>query len=154
MIVTEAMVTTAIRLVEPLAREILSLPNAIWGPTWVEGKILVPGLPEARFQYGTVEMWDPKWGEPFDLAAGADSKCEAALRVSMDTRAIINLCPWLLEDGDLMYPGGVYRHGIACGISGASSSADEGIACLVIETIAMLSRLEVQHRQEIGQMRV
>lgn len=154
MILTEDLVTVAIGLVEPLAREVLSLPSAIWGPAWVEGVVSVPGLPKQRFQYGQAGLWDPQWGKPFDLGAGADLKCEAALRTRMDTRAIINLCPWQFKPGELLYPGGVYWLGIAVGVSGAMSSTDEGIAKLLIETIVMLSRLEVQKREKTGQMTV
>lgn len=153
-IVTEGMVKTAIALVRPAAQTMLKTKGLTWGPKFVEGSVRVRGLRVIDFCFGTVPgKWNPKWGEEMNFAKIASRKRRLAERGRANTSVIVTK-PWTLLDGDYLYAGGVYRDGIAVGVSGAKSATDEAIAEMVVSTIVMLAHLETEKRIAAKQMQV
>jgi len=154
-IINQSLVDRALVLVRPTAEEILSAGGMTWGPLWVEGVVSAPGLlRNPLFRFGRFAEWDPEWGEKKDFMEVAMCKFRLAKRLRMNTSVAITLYPWLLEEGDYLYPGGVYRDGIACGISGAKGRVDEGLSEMVVTAIIILANLEADARKENKQMKV
>ncbi|MEW5805284.1 MAG: hypothetical protein AB1721_00940 [Patescibacteria group bacterium] len=152
-VLTTALIFTAVELVKPTAIKIIKLPEAHWGPTWIKGWISTPNKEEFSFSFGKEQKWDPSWGELVDFNLIAKRKMELARRLKMDTK-VAAAYPWLLEPGDYLYPGGVYRQGIAVGCSGIVGHADEGLAALVADTIIMLAQLKTGQLIAADRMRI
>ena len=153
-IITEELVKRAIALVVPSAEAILATEDAIWGPCWVKGIISVPGLDDISFCLGEETPWQVVWGEKRDFSGVAKKKLQVAKRLRMTTSVVIATCPWLLLPDEYLYPGGVYRDGIACGVSGAKGRADEALAEMVISAVIMLAHLKTDRRIENKQMQI
>lgn len=68
----------------------------------------------------------------------ARQKAFEAWREQCDTRELVRLYPHLLMDGDVLYSGGVFRHRLACGVSGLPSAWDEVIGVASIESCRAL----------------
>ncbi len=154
MIISQSMIDWAIVLVKPAAEEILFAAGMTWGPLWVDGVVSAPGLNDLYFRFGRPAEWNPEWGEKRDFSEVAKCKLRLAKRLRINTSVAIVLYPWLLEEGDYLYPGGVYRDGIACGISGAKGRVDEGLSEMVVSAIIILANLETDARKEHKQMKV
>lgn len=152
MIIDERMVVRATHLVAPTASAILATSGTTWGPRWVDGVVRVPGLEDFHFVLGTKTDWNPEWGEGPDFVPFAQAKLEAAYRLGHDTGAIVALCPWQLESGENLYPGGVSRLGIVCATSGAKGWVDEALANMVVSAIVMLAHLETDRRVAAEEM--
>jgi len=153
MIITKDMAHRALCLVAPTAELILGQDNTVWGPRWVDVVVRVPGLDEDIWSFfGPKGDWDPEWGDGPDFTGYARIKLHAAMRLGHDTSAIVALCPWLLADGENLYPGGFYRLGIGCAASGAMGRVDEAIASLVGNTLIMLAHLEAGRRVAAEEM--
>ena len=152
MIIDEGMVLKAIALAERTAVAILARKGMTWGPQWVDGIVRVPEMEDFAFSIGTKTSWNPEWGEGPDFFGFAQAKLETACRTGYGTGTIVALCPWQLQTGENLYPGGVYRMGIGCGISGAVGRADEAIASVVVDMIIMLAHLETDRRQKADEM--
>lgn len=155
MIITQSMIDWAIVLVKPAAEDILRAAGMTWGPRWVDGVVSAPGLEDLKFRFGIKPSeWDPEWGAERDFSEVAMHKLGLAKRLRMNTSVAITLYPWLLEEGDYLYPGGVYRDGIACGISGAKGRVDESLSEMLVSVIIMLAQLETDARKEHKQMQI
>jgi hypothetical protein len=153
-IITEGMVTKAVTLVRPTALTLLRTKGLTWGPKFVEGNIGIACLPSIAFGFGTMTRWDPKWGEEIDFAKIAQRKRRQAQRVRANTSTTVAAKPWILWKGDYLYSGGVYRDGIAVGVSGAYGWVDEAIGTMLIDVIVMLAHLEVDKRVTAKQMQL
>lgn len=145
-IITKEMVKKAIELVRPTAEAILNTEGTTWGPKWMIGYVRVPELNTIRAIFGNRTSWDEGWGEEKDFSEVAIDKIDAAARTGIDTSAIVALAPWLLEEGEYLYAGGVSEEGIAVSMSGAKGRADEAIASILLSTIKMLAHLETERR--------
>jgi len=154
MIITEKMVREAIELVNPAAEAILVAEGATWGPHWVEGFVNVPGLPDIPFLFGRKTEWNPEWGKELDFISIAKAKLWVAKRLRMNTSVVAVTCPWLLLPGEYLYPGGAYRDGIVCGVSGAKGRVDEALAEMVVSIIIMLAQLETDRRIAAKKMQI
>lgn len=154
-ILTEELVRRAIKIVRPAAEEILKTETAVWGPRWVEGRVMAPGVKEvAEFLFGWVDTWDPEWGERRDFGKIAEAKLRVAEREGVNTSIVVALRPWNLKEGEGLYAGGAVRDGICVAVSGAKSAADEAIAEMVISAIVMLAFLETERRIQEGEKQI
>jgi len=155
MIITKAMVIEALEFVVPSAEVILATEfGTTWGPRWVEGFIDIPGLLDFPFRFGKKTEWNSTWGEEKNFSVMAMRKLRTAKRLRMNTGIAITRCPWLFQEGDYLYSGGVYREGIACGVSGAKGWVDEGLAEMVVSSIIILAQLETDARKEWKEMKI
>lgn len=155
MIITEELVQEAIRLVTPTAKEILNGPGTTWGPRWVDGYITASGLDAPiPFTLGNKTAWDPAWGEERNFDRIAWKKLRVAERLGQKTSIVVAVSPWLLLDGEFMYPGGDSRYGISSSASGGKGRADECLASLLIEIVIMLANLEADKRKEAKEMQI
>ena len=75
------------------------------------------------------------WKYPYDDLAR--TKAVMSLREKMGTGDILGQ-PWRLEKDDVLYRGGIYKEGLAVGVSGLEEDEDVLIARLIIETIIMV----------------
>jgi len=151
----QEMVEKAIDLVRPTAKAILESNGTTWGPKWVDGYITAPGLDEAiPFTLGNKTAWDPAWGEERNFDRIAWKKLRVAERLGQKTSIIVAVSPWLLLDGEFMYPGGDSRYGISSSASGGKGRADECLASLLIEIVIMLANLEADKRKETKEMQI
>lgn len=161
-IITKGMVLEAIALVGPSADKILSTPGTTWGPQWVEGRVMAPGLEEViKFDFGEpssrlgepnpFRSWKKEWGPEIYFGEIAEMKLRATEREMDNTSLVVATNPWNLELGEFLYGGGVYRDGICVGVSGAKEKTDEAIAEMVATAIAMLALLETERRIKEGE---
>lgn len=73
-----------------------------------------------------------------DYAAFARAKALTSWRLGIDSRAAQKLAPHLLRVGDTLLAGGVWRHGIVVGVSGAFEHYDEVYAtCIAAFLLAL-----------------
>ena len=156
MIITNDLIKTALSLIELTAREILLSEGTTWGPRWVEGFISAPGVSGAiPFKFGKVTEWNNEWGKRrFTSSEIALKKLNLAERFGDDTSSIIEACPWVLEEGEFLYAGGISRFGINVGVSGAKGRVDEAIANLLVDCIIMLAHLETDARIARHEMQI
>jgi hypothetical protein len=138
MLLTKNIITIACNLARPMVEQILIGPLFIWGPGWVNLVCIAELSNQQQCIYSTIfgekTYWDPKWGEKKDFEVVAVQKAKLALSAKQDTGAVIQNTPWLIGKDQYLFPGGVYAQGIAIGVSGAKSSADEMIAKIVLAT--------------------
>jgi len=154
MIITKELVTKAVELVRPTAEAILTADGTTWGPRWIDGYVSVPGLEDIQFRFGQKTEWNLAWGEERPFAAIAKAKLQLTKRMGDDTSIVTAICPWQLQEGEYLYPGGCSRWGISASASGAKGRADEAIATLVVYTVIMLAHLETDRRREAKQMQI
>lgn len=155
MILTEELVKKALGILAPSAEVVLGLPDTTWGPKWVDGWVLGPGLEQPLpFRFGQWTKWDPSWGAKEDFILLAEQKSLIAEREKMSTSLVIATRPWVLREGEHLYPGGVHEDGISVGVSGAKGLADEGLAWMLLKTIKMLCLLETEWRIKQEQMTI
>lgn len=78
------------------------------------------------------EGWGDRsaWAYPYDVISLA--KAEAAWRTGLSTREILHLMPWLLQEGDTPWEGGVWLNGMVDAYSGVESPFDEAFAYTVL----------------------
>ena len=153
-IITDMMLARAIELARPSAEAALAAAGLAWGPDWVYGIVRVPGLSDMRFTLGTPKTWNAEWGKAKDFRVIADQKMALADRLKVNTSFAAAEMPWLLEDGDYLYPGGVHREGLSAGISGAMGRTDESLAELVLSMLIMHANLEADRRKAEKEMLV
>ena len=86
----------------------------------------------------------------YEYSDFARKKCEIALREKMGVGDVLGL--WLvnLEEEDILYRGGIYKLGIAVGVSGLEEDTDVLIARWILETIIMFVKRELQRRRQRG----
>lgn len=154
MIITEKLVRRAIEMIAPTAEAILAAEDTTWGPRWVDGLVSVPGLEDIPFCFGQKTEWNPGWGAERDFFSIAKAKLQLAKRLSDDTSIVTAICPWQLQTGEYLYPGGCSRWGISAAASGAKGRTDEALATLVVYTIIMFAHLETDRRRETKQMQI
>ena len=70
---------------------------------------------------------------PYDKIASG--KATLALQTELDTRVVIEQAPHLLIGDDPLFIGGIYRHGIAIGVSGLREEDDERVALKIYEAL-------------------
>lgn len=149
MIINQTLVLQAIEMARPTAEVIIHTPGANWGPTWVEGRVMAPGLTHPiPFIFGQQTDWDPAWGPVRDFRSIALFKLAVVMREEKPTSVIVFIKPWLLQDGELLYSGGAHRDGVSVACSGIKGRADEAIGDVVIDCIQLLALLEADRRRE------
>lgn len=149
MLIDKVLVYEALEMARPTAEAIIHTPGANWGPTWVEVRIMAPGLKEPlKFLFGRKTDWNHEWGLIKDFNAIADRKLTVVERERASTSVIVFAAPWLLEDGELLYSGGAHRDGISVACSGIKGRADEKISEIIISCIKLLALLEADRRRE------
>ncbi len=90
---------------------------------------------------GTV-LWTGSVGETEDKTYGyAVAKARVAERTGVDTSRLRMDMPHLYSSGDIVYPGGVVRHGLVAAFSGVEGEADEMIAEWFIAAVRGIARL-------------
>ena len=98
--------------------------------------ILDPTDGNVLFETTFGKMKKEEWPYPFDdIARG---KAHLAHRTKMNTAQVIGQAPYLLQAGDPKFIGGVFRYGMAVGVSGIQSRRDEMVAGWIIDACAML----------------
>lgn len=148
-IISEAMIQHALILAKPSVQATLNSTFAIWGPKFVNGYIIIPGiLPWIDFTFGE------KGDYPDEFWEVARKKAEVSHREGISTREVVALKPWLLEKEEWMYPGAIHHDGITVSASGAKGAADEAISESIYIFIRMAAYLERDRRIEINQMQI
>ncbi|WP_062522804.1 hypothetical protein [Demequina silvatica] len=90
---------------------------------------------------GTI-LWTGSLGDTEDKTYGyAVAKAKVAERTGLDTSRVRMDQPHLYTAGDIVYPGGVVRHGMVAAFSGVEGEADEMIAEWFIAAVRGIARL-------------
>lgn len=97
-------------------------------------------------QYGPETHKYEANGEHFPVLAW--KKAGMSRRTQMSTRALLEEYPFLLENGDCLYAGGVYGGGLAVGAAGLTEDADEEVAQIVHDTLMEAAKQEVRRRKK------
>ncbi len=159
-LLTRDIVFRALDLTRPSIIAILSRDFAIWGPSWVSIYINGPGLQKPFFALinaGDSECkWKKEWGEEKNFGVIARHKLNLAQRTGMRTSLLASQCPWVFQEGDFFYPGGVAKekNGLVVATSGARGETDEGISDIIYVTIEMLCRIKIKEMQDSGRDQV
>jgi len=155
MVITESMIGRAFEIAKPAIEAILDAPEAVWGPRWVELKVMAPGLETpGRHIFGSKTEWNPEWGEKLDFEKVMEYKFTTARREKQNSSVTASIKPWLLYEGEYLYAGAAYRDGITASASGARGWADEAMSEILIDIIIMLAHLEVDGRVSRHEMRI
>lgn len=72
----------------------------------------------------------------------ATAKARLSSRTGYDTTRVRQDVPHLFRAGDIKWPGGVYREGLAVGFSGVQGEYDEMISEWFISTLRAMCRVE------------
>ncbi|MFO7244773.1 MAG: hypothetical protein DIU73_007840 [Actinomycetes bacterium] len=96
---------------------------------------------------------DPQ-GEPLFTAGIGDGaeefidnalhKARLSAREQIDTSRLRQDYPHRYRPGDIKWPGGLYRHGLALGFSGVQGEYDEMVCEWVVAAIRAISRIQFQ----------
>jgi len=87
-------------------------------------------------------LWTGHVGEPEEKTYGyAIAKARVAERTGTDTSRLRMDVPHLYTAGDIVYPGGIVRHGLVAAFSGVEGEADEMIAEWLVSAIRGIARL-------------
>ncbi|SEJ50861.1 hypothetical protein [Demequina mangrovi] len=87
-------------------------------------------------------LWSGSIGDTEDKTYGyAVAKAKVAERAGLDTSRVRMDAPHLYTAGDIVYPGGVVRHGLVVAFSGVEGEADEMIAEWFIAAVRGIARL-------------
>lgn len=141
-------------LATPSVEAILKDPRCVWGPKFVSYVIVYDKMCHIDC-FGKNTDWNPEWGSgPEFFMEVAQKKAELAHRTRKSTGEVVALSPWELQPGDYTYPGGVYQDGIAIGVSGVESFADELIAKILLACIVALAKLKFEKMLEEGDSKV
>ncbi|WP_062460700.1 hypothetical protein [Demequina soli] len=90
---------------------------------------------------GTI-LWTGSIGDTEAKTYGyAVAKAKVAERTGLDTSRVRMDQPHLYTAGDIVYPGGVVRHGMVAAFSGVEGEADEMIAEWFIGAVRGIARL-------------
>ncbi|KKQ76581.1 MAG: hypothetical protein US98_C0032G0008 [Parcubacteria group bacterium GW2011_GWC1_38_6] len=157
MIITKKLINEAIELAKPIVQAFLTAEGFTWGPKYVIGFVSTPWTGLIPFDFvapGETKEWNPVWGEEKDFANIAMKKLELTLRIGKNTSVVTADTPWLIRDGEYLYPGGVTQEGISVAISGAKGRTDEALAEILISIIIMLANLEADGRKKAGEMQI
>ncbi|NTU66322.1 MAG: hypothetical protein HGB08_00160 [Candidatus Moranbacteria bacterium] len=160
-IITEEMVREGVRLAMPAIDAILAKEGTTWGPKLVMWCVKIPGSENdihgesfgesARW---TDKNWEEGWESTGKFLAIARKKLAVAERERIATSVVAATRPWCLEEGEFLYPGGVYCDGVSVAVSGAKGETDEAIAWLILNAILMLTNLDARKRIEEKQMEI
>lgn len=90
---------------------------------------------------GTI-FWSGSIGDVEDKTYGyAVAKAKVAERTQTDTSRLRTDQPHLYTAGDIVYPGGIVRHGLTVAFSGVEGEADEMIAEWFVSAVRGIARL-------------
>jgi hypothetical protein len=102
------------------------------GRTSLHVVVLKPGTDEI--------LWEESWGDdkstwtrPYDEIAMA--KAKLAQRTGMTIRTLRQDAPWLYEQGDIRFVGGVIENGLVVAASGLPDHWDEAISRMVLSAL-------------------
>lgn len=140
-----ALVDCAFDLVAPAVKHLLSnrhLAKRDVMVVWVLNPTDGGGLGMRTFGTLPPAQWKNAYGE---LAL---RKAQLSHREKKNTATVVFQEPHLLRQGDPIYQGGVFFHGIAVGASGVQSYFDEMVASMVAAAIRGLCAHELAQRPE------
>lgn len=80
-------------------------------------------------------------GDGAEFAEYAEAKARVALRTGYDTTTMRDLVPHLYQPGDIKWPGGVLRDGLAMGFSGIQGEYDQMVCEWFASAAKALARL-------------
>lgn len=152
-LLTVDLVNEAIDLALPSVRAIAK--RHTWSPEGVTIVVGGVGLDEpvehVMEELGPEDTWSDRWGEHSDFRLYARKKMEVSLRTGRPSGEVVADAPWLLEEGDTFWQGGVAEDtSLAVGASGIYGEADEAIAWIVWNIIRMLCLLAIRRRRDAG----
>lgn len=135
-ILTKNLAEQAFDLVRPAIEAFLSSKFAD-GRRSLHLVMLKPGtmsiLHEESFGEG-----EDKWRNRHDEIALA--KARLCFRTGMVARTVLTDAPWLFEEGDTRFPGGVIENGLVVAASGLKDHFDELFSWMVLSAIQALCR--------------
>ena len=99
--------------------------------------VLDPANPEGDPLF-TARLGD----DPGDFPQWATAKARLALRTGYDTTRLRNEFPHLYQPGDIKWPGGVLRDGLAMGFSGVQGEYDQMICEWFASAVRAICRIE------------
>ena len=152
-LLNEGIVGEAIELTLPSIR--LTVARYSWGPKGVVIGVDAKGL-EAPYlhvmeELGPEEEWAIKWGMKSNFRQIALNKAAIARRYGTTSWHVVSQSPWMLEEGDFFYRGGVAEDtDLAVGISGSYGEVDETMAWGVWNWIAGLCNLKISEFRAAG----
>lgn len=89
----------------------------------------VEGFELLVYNHGDKEEWEHPYEEI------ARSKAQIAFRTKANTNVVKRWKPWMFQEGDTPYGGGVYHDGIVVGVSGVEEWGDLNFASWIAEAI-------------------
>ncbi len=99
--------------------------------------ILNPANPDGPVLF-TADLTD----EPRSFAEFAEAKARVSHRTGQDTTNLRSDFPHLYQPGDIKWPGGIHRNGLAVGFSGVEGEYDVMIAEWFVSAIRAICRIE------------
>jgi len=149
-IIDRKLIDQALEIVKPGIEKLLTVPGMTWGPEHVDVCILtISGKDINRFAstFGKKVKWNPDWGK-VDTQMLADEKAVISAREQANTSSICSSVPWLFEENEHLYGGGIYYANISIGVSGATEIVDQHIAEMILSQIILLARMEAEVRKK------
>lgn len=131
--VKQELVDQAIEMVKPTF-------EALLGSDLVEGRkdihIVVRESSGHQFEYTFAANPKKEWKYPYDnIAYRKALECQ---RTGKPSGHILHRTPWLFEEGDTRYAGGVVKDGLVVAISGLQSHFDEMLSWMIFNAITGL----------------
>jgi len=80
--------------------------------------------------------------DPFDFYEYAEAKARVAQRTGHDTTNMRSDYPHLYQAGDIKWPGGIFREGLAVGFSGVQGEYDVMIGEWFVSAVRAICRIE------------
>lgn len=144
-LLTEELVQEAIELALPTVRVLCK--RYTWGPQGVVIGVAGKGL-AAPYIYAMEELGpEDKWDSSFYLIVA--QKLQVSSRTGRTSHSVVSDKPWLLEEEDSFYRGGVAEdEGLAVAASGSHGEIDEVVAWIVFNLIAGLCQMKLKELRD------
>lgn len=131
--ITPELCAEAWRLIEPSLEA--ACANGAFNKPHVGFALLNPAAPDGPPLFTAVV------GDGLEFVTYAEAKARVALRTGYDTTTMRDLMPHLYQPGDIKWPGGVLRDGLAMGCSGIQGEYDQMVCEWFASTVKALARL-------------
>jgi hypothetical protein len=135
-VLTAGVARQAVEMVRPAIEAFLSSEFA-GGRRSLHLVVLKPGTMSILHEE-TIGEGREGWRNPYDEVALA--KARLCFRTGLAARTVQTDAPWLFEEGDTRFPGGVIENGLVVAASGLKDHFDEMFSWMVLSAIQALCR--------------
>lgn len=141
-LLNKEMAEAAVRIVQPSILEFLGRHEGEGTPS-LHVVVLDPGTEDVLYEtlFGGART---EWKAPYDEIAR--SKARVCQRTGMIRRDVSTDAPWLLEEGDSRYVGGVIENGLVVAASGLKNYHDEMFSWMIFAVIQGLCRGDLEEK--------